>query len=252
MVTFNKYISLEETIGNMENIVMWLKELQQYRKQETNKPQKEPNKEQGVKHDMKLIDISAWQEEIDWNGLQEEGIEGVIIKIGEYDELDEMFVEHVNNAVAYGFKYGIYFYAHSSNETEAEYEAHTVDEWLKEYLRGETPELGIWYDAEDSDMQSEGNNVASICMAFVNKMTELGYTYVGIYSSWNWFSEEGSNILPIQDIPDYVPIWTANYDSKNWLKEEQPDKNIVCWQYTDRYSDEFPYDGDIWYDDKDE
>ena len=35
---------------------------------------------------MKLIDISAWQEEIDWNGLQEEGIEGVIIKIGEYDE----------------------------------------------------------------------------------------------------------------------------------------------------------------------
>lgn len=243
-------MNLQETINNMENIVKWLKELQQYRKQENNKPQKEPNKEQGVKHDMKLIDISAWQEEIDWNGLQEEGIEGVIIKIGEYDELDEMFVEHVNNAVKYGFKYGVYLYAHSSNETEAEYEAHTVDEWLKEYLRGETPELGIWYDAEDDDMQSEGNNVASICMAFVNKMTELGYTYVGIYSSWNWFSEEGANILPIQDIPDYVPIWTAQYSSYNDLLDEYPDKNIDIWQYSDHYSDEFPYDADIYYGDE--
>lgn len=242
-------MNLQETINNMENIVMWLKELQQYRKQENNKPQKEPNKEQGVKHDMKLIDISAWQEEIDWNGLQEEGIEGVIIKIGEYDELDEMFVEHVNNAVAYGFKYGVYIYAHASNETEAEYEAHTVDEWLKEYLRGETPELGIWYDAEDDDMQSEGNNVASICMAFVNKMTELGYTYVGIYSSWNWFSEEGSNILPIQDVPNYVPIWVAQYSSHNDLLDEQPEKNIMVWQYSDCYSDEFPYDADEYYGD---
>lgn len=242
-------MNLQETINNMENIVKWLKELQQYRNNNIDKPQKEPNKEQGVKHDMKLIDISAWQEEIDWNGLQEEGIEGVIIKIGEYDELDEMFVEHVNNAVAYGFKYGIYFYAHSSNETEAEYEAHTVDEWLKEYLRGETPELGIWYDAEDDDMQSEGNNVASICMAFVNKMTELGYTYVGIYSSWNWFSEEGSNILPIQDIPDYVPIWCAQYSTHNDLLDEYPNKNIDIWQYSDHYSDEFPYDADIYYGD---
>lgn len=32
---------------------------------------------------MKVVDISAWQEEVDWEGLVNEGIEGVIIKIGE-------------------------------------------------------------------------------------------------------------------------------------------------------------------------
>lgn len=196
---------------------------------------------------MKLIDISAWQEYIDWNALQAEGFEGVIIKLGEYDDLDEMFITHVNNAVKYGFKYGVYFYSHASNEHEAVWEAQTVDEWLKEYLRGETPELGIWYDCEDKDMTFENINVASIAMSFVNYLNQIGYVYVGIYSSWNWFSEEGANICSIQYLPDYVPIWSAQYSSRNDLKLEYPEKNIVCWQYTDHYSDEFPYDANIYY-----
>lgn len=55
---------------------------------------------------MKVIDISAWQENIDWKAVKNAGIEGVIIKLGEGTTLDEMFFEHVNNAVNYGLKYG--------------------------------------------------------------------------------------------------------------------------------------------------
>ena len=32
---------------------------------------------------MKVIDISAWQENVDWDAVVAEGIEGVILKIGE-------------------------------------------------------------------------------------------------------------------------------------------------------------------------
>ena len=68
---------------------------------------------------MKVIDISAWQEHIDWQAVKDVGIEGVIIKLGEGTNLDEMFFEHVNNAVNYGLKYGVYYYAHASSIDEA-------------------------------------------------------------------------------------------------------------------------------------
>ena len=62
---------------------------------------------------MKVIDLSAWQTDVDWQAIVDAGIEGVILKLGEHDTLDEMFVTHVNNAVAHGLKYGVYYYAHA-------------------------------------------------------------------------------------------------------------------------------------------
>ena len=48
---------------------------------------------------MTIIDVSAWQGDdygnstVDWDGLITEGIEGVIIKIGEGAKLDEAFID---------------------------------------------------------------------------------------------------------------------------------------------------------------
>ena len=93
---------------------------------------------------MKVFDISSWQENVDWDAVVAEGIEGVILKIGERSTLDEMFVSHVNNAVAHGLKYGIYYYAHACDHDEAIREAAQVHDWIQEYLDDKTPELGIW------------------------------------------------------------------------------------------------------------
>lgn len=93
---------------------------------------------------MKVIDISAWQENVDWQAVVDAGIDGVILKIGEHSNLDEMFVDHVNKAVEHGLKYGIYYFAHACTYDEAVDEADQVATWLEEYLRGETPELGIF------------------------------------------------------------------------------------------------------------
>ena len=80
---------------------------------------------------MKVIDISAWQEWIDWQAVKDAGIKGVILKIGEHYKLDEKFIEHVNNAVAYGLPYGVYYYSHASFIHEAVAEAN----WLINRLR---------------------------------------------------------------------------------------------------------------------
>ncbi len=196
---------------------------------------------------MKVIDISAWQTKVDWQGLVDSGVDGVILKIGQKDNLDDMFVEHVNNAVEYGLKYGVYYYAKACNYDEAVREADIVAGWLKEYLRGETPELGIWYDAESNKMLLNGDDITSVCMAFLNRLTDYGHQYQGIYSSWNWLSKEGAHYIHIDDLPEYVPIWVAQYSSHCDLKDEYPDR-IRIWQYTDSLYG-MSLDGDIYYND---
>ena len=196
---------------------------------------------------MKVIDISAWQTKVDWQGLVDSGVEGVILKIGQEDNLDDMFVEHVNHAVEYGLKYGVYYYAKACNYDEAVREADIVASWLKEYLRGETPELGIWYDAESPKMLLNGDDITSVCMAFLNQLTNYGHQYQGIYSSWNWLSKEGAHHIHIDDLPEYVPIWVAQYSSHCDLKDEYPDR-VRIWQYTDSLYG-MSLDGDIYYND---
>ena len=178
---------------------------------------------------MKVIDISAWQEHIDWQAVKDAGIEGVIIKIGEGVNLDEMFFEHVNNAVNYGLKYGIYYYAHANSVDEARREAYIVDQWLKTYIRGENPSLGIWYDAEDKDMLEGHLNVVYPIANFVHTLREAGYNYVGVYTSYNWLT----NVIDLQPLPLDVPIWVAQYYKENSFKQEHPEHICKMWQYTD-------------------
>ena len=133
-----------------------------------------------------VVDISAWQEKLNWQKLKANNIQGVIIKIGEYNYLDEMFISHVNNAITYNFPYGIYYYAHASTIDKAIVEANWVDKQIKTYLNGQNPPLGIWYDAEDKSMLKYNINVAYMIGNFINRLNELNYNYVGLYSSYNW------------------------------------------------------------------
>ena len=191
---------------------------------------------------MKIVDISGWQNNFDWDYYVSLGVEGVIIKIGESNRLDSMFIEHVNNAVAHGLPYGIYYYTHASSYDEAVADADSVAGWISEYLNGQTPELGIWYDAEDTDMLN--GDVAATCMTFLNRLTEYGHQYQGIYASWNWLSKEGAHYIDVDSLPEYVPLWSAQYNSHDDLNDEYPGR-VRIWQYTDNF---YGVDGDVYYD----
>lgn len=162
-------------------------------------------------------------------GIKDAGIEGVILKIGEHYKLDEKFIEHVNNAVAYGLPYGVYYYSHASFIHEAVAEANWVDKQIKTYLNGKNPELGIWYDAEDKDMLEGYLNVVYPIANFISTLLEKGYNYVGLYSSYNWLT----NIIDLKALPDYVPIWVAQYYHQNSFAIENPHRICRLWQYTD-------------------
>ena len=78
---------------------------------------------------VKVVDVSGWQSDndgnslVDWQGLVDEGITGVIIKIGQSTTFSNDFIDHVNKAVQYGLKYGVYTFSKATNADEAVQEA---------------------------------------------------------------------------------------------------------------------------------
>ena len=189
---------------------------------------------------MKGIDISAWQDNIDWQAIKDAGIEFVIIKLGESENLDSMFIQHANNAVAAGLKIGIYYYARATSEVEAQQEADWVDAQINQYLNGVNPEMGIWYDMEDSNIESTGVDITALCSAFISQLQTIGYSYVGVYSSYNWLTNGNIDTSQLD-----VPYWCAQYNFE--CNFNHP--NLKIWQYTDGLSiDGINFDGNQYYE----
>ena len=189
------------------------------------------------------VDLSAWQENVNWQGLISAGYEFAIIKLGENYQLTETFVQQINEATQNGLKVGVYFYSHALSKEQAKQEAQWVSDQIINYL-GSCPEMGIWFDFEDPPIiENAVDNLTDICLAFVEKVKENGLDYVGVYTSYSWFT----NYLELLKLGD-VPLWTAQYNSQDDLKLENPTANIKLWQFTNKVSEELPYDGSILYD----
>lgn len=189
---------------------------------------------------MKGIDISAWQPSIDWQAVTGAGIQFVIIKLGEACRLDNMFMDHVDNAAAAGLKYGIYYYARAITVEQARQEALWVSNQIESYLNGIAPEMGIWYDMEDSRIENAGADITALCQAFIQQLTVAGYDNAGIYSSYNWLTNGNIDTQKLD-----VPYWCAQYYKE--CNFEHP--KLKIWQYTDSLKIAgVSFDGNVFFD----
>lgn len=179
-----------------------------------------------------VVDISYAQKYVNWKDLVNAGIKGVIIRIGTDYEIDDMFVSHINNAIAHGLQYGIYYYSYADTVEKAINEAKWVEEKIKQYITGGVnPPLGIWLDVEAPKVLNASINAAYMTGNFINYLNTKGFNYVGVYGSYSSFA---SGKIDLSLLADYVPIWVAQYKyPKNSLKEEYPNKNIVMWQFSE-------------------
>ena len=167
---------------------------------------------------VKGIDISAWQEDIDWQAVKDSGVEFVIIKLGQAFRQDPMFVDHINNAIAAGMKVGLYYYSTAINVTQAMSEAGWVQGMIDRLLNGQAPEMGVWYDVEDVSMRNA--DITGICKAFIEALPGAG-----VYSSYDWLTNGNIRVAELGD----VPIWCAQYNSECNYRGS----GLTIWQYTD-------------------
>lgn len=180
----------------------------------------------------KVIDVSYYQKDLDYDAVVAAGVEGVIIKICEGSTLEATWWSHLTKVQQYNLPWGVYHFGHAQSPVQARAEA---NETLY-LLDGKQPPLGIWYDVEDSNYRSmfaQGVDTTACASAFVAHCNAHRYS-VGIYTSSLKCTDYLLESLRPRELADYVPWWIADYRGFNGFAQTYPDRHCAGWQYSDR------------------
>ncbi|MCQ2608944.1 MAG: hypothetical protein MJ197_09710 [Bacteroidales bacterium] len=134
----------------------------------------------------KVIDISHWQGEIDFDKVKNDGVYGVIIKCGG-NELkgrrcytDPNFVKYYHECKRVGLHVGTYFFCGVPND---EHDGEKDADYLYSLIRGYQFDMPVYFDFEvggksDQERKLYSNYLYNAC----RRMEEHGY-FSGIYAS---------------------------------------------------------------------
>lgn len=171
------------------------------------------------------IDVSSWQNDIDWDKVHSAGVEFVMIRVGyqaEYNGefvLDPKFKSNITGALAAGLDVGVYFYSCASSVDEAERQAN----WVLEQVGDYPLTRGVVFDWEEwNDFNRAGISFYTLQkMADTFLATVEAHGYEGlVYGSKNHLDNFWSQ--------NEHPVWLAQYyDYPTYNRPFQ------MWQLTD-------------------
>ena len=173
------------------------------------------------------VDVSAWQEEIDWVQVKEAGIDFAMIRLawrgstegGLFE--DERARENYVGAKEAGLQVGGYFFSQAITPEEAVEEA----EFLLNMIDGWELELPLVYDWEfaggsrTENMDEETINACTV--AFCDTIAAAGYEAMVYFSPVNDYE------INLEALKDHK-FWMAL-----WMPEMDFDYRVDMWQYTD-------------------
>lgn len=179
------------------------------------------------------IDVSTYQNEIDWKKVKEDGVDFVFIRIGRRGATsgllyeDDLFETNYAGARENGLKVGVYFFSQAVSEKEAREEA----DWVRKHLSGKQIDLPVVYDCEevylkDETPRMEGldkEQITANAKAFAERIARHRYETI-IYTNAYWAEE----VYDMNELSD-IPVWLAQYDVEIPVFEHP----FVIWQYTD-------------------
>ena len=158
------------------------------------------------------VDISEFQQGINFNKMKNEGIKAVIIRAGygrESSQKDSMFESHYKNAKSENMMIGVYWYSYADSVGDAEKEAKAC----LECINNKSLDMPIYYDLEDYSMVKLGKTkLTAIAERFCETIKKSNYR-AGVYANLNWFN----NYLDYNKLKKKYSIWLAQYNSVNEL-----------------------------------
>lgn len=152
---------------------------------------------------LKGIDVSVYQNNIDWNSVRNEGISYAMVRIGNNRKLDSSFARNMREANAAGIYTGVYFYSKATSEIQSLGDA----QWVISQLKGYNVNYPIAIDLEDVSQTALGREeITRIAKAFCDEVRAAGYTPM-VYCNENW----ARNYLDFNALHG-VGKWIARYN----------------------------------------
>ena len=186
--------------------------------------------------DIRAIDVSAWQETIDWKKVAGTGVKVAILRCtagsSDLTAKDSYFEKNYSGAIKNGIKVGVYRFSYAKTIDQIKKEANGVVAALK----GKTITYPVFLDLEWEWQQKNltKSQLGDFIDAFRTIIEKTGYTF-GIYCNLNWIR----NILPAS--AQTHPLWIARYplEDKGVIREDLridsgDYKNCIGWQYSSK------------------
>ena len=175
------------------------------------------------------IDISSWNNTIDWDALKAQGIEFVMLRAGYgWEHTDKRFVENIEGAIASGIPFGVYFYSYAKNAEQAQVEANYCIKLLEPYRSSLT--LPVAYDLEEySDMT--GAQLTEVAEVFCTALQAAGY-HTMVYANSQFLPKMDLSKLSAMGV-DYWYAWyptVPDLQTVRTVKSSSVKPNI--WQYS--------------------
>ncbi len=178
------------------------------------------------------IDISAFQGNIDWNAVKNDGIDFAIIRVGYRGygaegiiREDDNARKNIVNATAAGLDVGVYFYSQAITAEEAVEEADFVLDIIKDYdFNG--PVVFDWETELGKKMRTDnlsGEIITDCAVAFCERVKEHNYTPAVYFNLSDAYVR-----YDLDRISNYV-LWYAQHEG------DAPAfyYNYNIWQYSD-------------------
>ncbi len=174
------------------------------------------------------IDVSKWNNEIDWELVKAEGVDFAVIRCGYRGSStgwlieDPYFYKNLEGAKKAGIRVGVYFFTQAVDLVEAVEEASMVVTLL-----GDTElDYPVFIDTESAGGNGRADNLdintrTAVINAFCRTIENAGYT-AGVYASRNWYLGN----INMDELGSWK-IWLAEY-----RQTPEYEGRYDLWQYT--------------------
>ena len=178
--------------------------------------------------EIKGIDVSSYQGEIDWKTVDDYGMGFAILRITEKSNArDSQFENNYAGCIQHGIPVGVYKYSYALTVAEIQHEAEKV----VDVLDGRPLDFPVWLDLEWSKQRNLSESaLITLIKTFWSVITTAGYKF-GIYCNMDWYD----NVIP-DALKDKYDFWIARYPANDdgWLQERLRPSVGVGWQYSSK------------------
>ncbi|MGW8959967.1 glycoside hydrolase family 25 protein [Paenibacillus sp. NPDC055715] len=178
--------------------------------------------------DVKGIDVSHWQGDIDWNKVKSEGIQFAYLKASESStRTDPKFSKNVDGAKKAGLSVGAYHFARPDKNSPSDEAKHFVS-LLNLYHTDLLPVLDL--ESPEDPTRISASDLVQWARSFINDVKEATGREVMLYTG-NWFInlyQQFNNAL------SDLPLWVANYSNISAPPNDGGWTKWTIWQYSEK------------------
>lgn len=175
----------------------------------------------------KGIDVSGYQNKIDWKKVKGDGIDFAILKVIRKDLTpDKQFEANWQGCEAVGMPIlAIYNYSYATTESKGRTDAQAV----LRILNGR--KVRVCLDVEDACQKNLGKRLIDIINAYAEVITDAGLEFM-VYTGLSFYN---TYIRPYGGVS--CPLWIARYGNNDGSLNEAYKPSVagmVGWQYTSK------------------